>query len=96
MNASNHQQKIRMQMNKGSLYKPQEERQGTTLATGTLFTREMLELVITCIVTIPLFVLVPLLFVRRSRRRLERRLGVAPQQQAARSRPQPKEAREEE
>ena len=29
MNASNHQQKIRMQTNKGSLYKPQEERQGT-------------------------------------------------------------------
>ena len=64
--------------------------------TGTLFTGETLELVITCIVTTPLFALVPLVLFRRSRRRLERRLGVAPQQQAARSRPQPKEAREEE
>lgn len=37
-----------------------------------------------------------ILIARRSVKRLERRLGVAPQQQAARSGAQPKEAREEE
>jgi len=65
--------------------------------TGTLFTWETLELVITCIVAALFFSLGPILSIRRSRKRLERRLGVAPpQQQTARSRPQPKEAREEE
>jgi hypothetical protein len=65
--------------------------------TGTLFTWETLELVISCIVAALLFTLGPILSIRRSRKRLERRLGVAPpQQQTARSRPQPKEAREEE
>lgn len=65
--------------------------------TGTLFTWETLELVISCIVAALFFSLVPILSIRRSRKRLERRLGVAPpKQQTARSRPQPKEAREEE
>ncbi len=63
---------------------------------GTLFTRETLELVVTCIVATLLFALVPIWLVRRSRTRLERRLGVVPpQQQTARSGPQPKETREE-
>ncbi len=65
--------------------------------TGTLFTGETLELVVTCIVATLLFALVPIWLVRRSRTRLERRLGVVPpQQQTARSGPQPKETREEE
>jgi hypothetical protein len=65
--------------------------------TGTIFSWETLELVISCIVAALLFTLGPILSIRRSTKRLERRLGVAPpQQQTARSRPQPKEAREEE
>jgi len=64
---------------------------------GTLFTRETLELVVMVIVATPLFVIVPILLHRRSHKRLQRRLGVAPpQQQTARSGPQPKETREEE
>ena len=48
-------------------------------------------LLLTLLVTLAL-----ILIARRSVKRLERRLGVAPQQQAARSGAQPKEAREEE
>ncbi len=62
--------------------------------TGTLFTGETLEFVVTCIVATPMFALVPILLVNRSPKRLERRLGMAHQQQTARPRPQPKEARE--
>src|SRR5262249_13653013 len=65
--------------------------------TDTLFTWETLELVISCIVAALFFTLGPILSIKRINRRLERRLGEAPpQQQTARSRPQPKEAREEE
>jgi len=40
---------------------------------GTLFTKETLELVVMCIVTTPLFVIVPILLLKQSHKTLQRR-----------------------
>lgn len=62
---------------------------------GILISVQMVGFIVIWLLVTLLVTLALIFIARRSVKRLERRLGVAPQQQAARSGPQPKETREE-